>query len=144
MQTICRVHARAFTIIEILVAVGVLAVTTIAMTQSMLVLNRNSAIARVKNLTKALVLSRIQEVAAVTYDYNATPQVIPTILNIGTTTENVNIGDASTGLGNMPGTLTWTVAAVGSIGIRSVKCRVAYTYMGRAQSYEQLTYRSPD
>ncbi|HEV7405345.1 MAG TPA: hypothetical protein VGO11_20545 [Chthoniobacteraceae bacterium] len=144
MQTIRRGQARAFTIVEILVAVGVLAVTTIAMTQAMLVLNRNSAVARVKNLAKALVLSRIQEVAAVTYDYNATPQVIPTLLNVGVTTENVNIGDASTGLGNVPGTLTWTVASVGAIGIRSVKCRVAYTYMGRPQSYEQLTYRSPD
>lgn len=144
MQTKGRVKIRAFTIVEILVAVGVLAIASIAMTQAMLVLNKNSAVARTKNLAKALVLSRIQEVAAVTYDTSATPQVISPLLSLGTTTESVNIGDASTGLGNLPGTLTWTVASVGTIGVRSIRCRVAYTFMGRSQSYEQFTYRSPD
>ena len=136
--------ARGFTIVEVLVAVGVLAVTTIAMTQAMLILNRNSAIARVKNLGKAMVLGRIQEIGSIAYKPTATPPVVPTLLNVGTTSEAVTLGDSSAEIGSLPGTLQWTVASVGSTSTRSVKLRLTYTYMGRAQSYEVLTYRSPD
>lgn len=129
---------------EVIVAASVLAITTVVMTQSMLVLNRNSALSRVRNLAKAMVLGRIQEVGAVAYDPAANPAVVPAILTVGTTTSTVNLGDASAQVGAIPATLTWTVGSVGTTATRSVKCRVDYTYMNRKQNYEALTFRSPD
>lgn len=144
MQTSRQAFSRGFTIVEILVAVAMIAITTVAMTQAMLIVNRNAAVTRVRNLAKAMVLSRIQEVGAVAYDPAASPAVIPTILAPGVTNEAVNLGDASTQLGLLPANLQWTVAAVGATGTRSVTARLTYTYMSRPQSYEVLTFRSPD
>jgi prepilin-type N-terminal cleavage/methylation domain-containing protein len=144
MKSSRQTHRRGLTLVEVMVAASVLALTTIAMTQSMLILNRNSAISRVRNLAKALVLGKIQEAAVVDYDPAGSPAVIPTILNTGTTTTSVSLGDTTTQLGTVPATVTWTVTNTGVSSVLSIKCRITYTYLKRAQSYEVLTYRTPD
>lgn len=142
-------HLRVFglTLLEVMVSAGVLAITTIAMTQSMLILNRNSSLARVRNLAKAMVLSRIQEVGAEAYNPTANPAVIPSNLAVtgsGGTVTNVNLGDASTELGPVPATMTWTVTNTGKLSILSVDCLVSYTFLGRKEKYEIVIYRAPD
>lgn len=144
MQKSSRANIAGLTLIEVMVAAAVLALTTIAMTQAMLVLNRNSAIARVRNLAKAMVLGRIQEVAALAYDPTASPAVIPTPLALSNTTTSVNLGDSTAGVGSLPATLTWNVTNVGATTIRQIKVRVDYTYLNRKQNYEVVTFRAPD
>lgn len=128
-----------------MVAVSVLALTAVAITQTLLQLNRQAAISRVANAAKAEALSRIQQVSQCAYAPDALPPVIPTILKVGTTTTAVDLGSNLTGLGSIPGTATWTVAALpGDANILSVKCTIAYKYLSRNLSYELFTYKSED
>jgi len=134
-----------FTLVEVLVSVTVLVLTAVMVTQALLQLNRRAAIARVTNAAKAEALSRIQQVAQCSYDPDALPPVIPTILVPGTTTAAVDLGSSLTGLGSIPGTATWTVASLsGGTNIRSIRCTIAYKYFGKNLSYELFTYKSPD
>lgn len=138
-------QSSAFTLVEVMVAVMVLAMTAVAVTQSLLQLNRRAAIARVMNAAKAEALSRIQQVSQCSYNPNATPPVIPAILALGTTTQAVDLGSTQTGLGSIPGTATWTVASLpGDGNIRSVQCTITYKYLGKNLSYEMFTYKSED
>lgn len=128
-----------------MVAMGVLVMTAVAVTQAMLQINRRAAIARVMNAAKAEALSRIQQVSQASYNPDATPAVVPTILNTGTTTASVDLGSSLTGLGSIPGTATWTVATLASNPkIRSVRCTITYKYLNKNLSYELFTYKSPD
>jgi hypothetical protein len=140
-----RSQCRAgFTIAEVLTAIAILVMTTVAVTTAMLQINRQAAIIRLVNAAKAQALSRIQRVAPVSYNPDANPAIIPSILNTGTTTEAVDLGDATTGLGSVSGTSTWIVAMSGTTQIRSVRCRIDYRYYGRNLSYELFTYKAPD
>jgi hypothetical protein len=128
-----------------MVAVVVLVLTAVTVTQALLQLNRQAAISRVTNAAKAEALSRIQQVSQCAYNPDATPPVIPSILNTGTTTQAVDLGSNLTGLGSIPGTATWTVATLpGGSNIRSVQCTITYRYFGKNLSYELFTYKSPD
>ncbi len=128
---------------EVVVSLGVLALTTVVMTQAMLVLNRNSAVARVRNLAKAAVLGRVQEVNALPLD-PASGAPIPTLLQAGSTTTDVDLGDSSADIGRLPAKIHWTVAKLGSTETRSIRCRAEYTYLGRPQNYEVVTFRAPN
>lgn len=131
--------------IETVVALSVMAVLGVVVTQSMLMLNRRSSLARVKNLAKATVLSRIQEASAVPWDPDAETPVNPTILNVQSKSENIQMGDSTTHIGTLPATLQWTVANVSGVSnVRLVTCRVNYTYLGKSQNYEVRMHRSAD
>lgn len=140
-----RRRRAAFTLVEVIVAVGVLVISAVTVTQALLKLNRHAAIVRVMNAAKAEALSRIQQVSQCAYAPEALPPVIPSILVTGTTTQAVNLGASTTGLGNIPGTATWTVASIGGGSkILSVRCTITYKYFGKNLSYELFTYKSPD
>jgi len=125
-----------------MVAMAVLAICAVAVTQALLQINRQAAISRVTNAAKAEALSRIQQVSQCSYNPDAVPPVVPTLLTVGTTTQAVDLGSNLTGLGSVPGTATWTVASVA--GILSVKCTIKYQYLNKNLSYELFTYKSPD
>jgi hypothetical protein len=128
-----------------MVALAVLALCSVAVTQALLQLNRQAAITRVENAAKAEALSRIQEVSQCSYSPDATPPVIPSLLTVGTTTSAVDLGSSLTGIGSVPGTATWTVATVpGDAEILSIKCTISYQYLHRNLSYALFTYKSPD
>jgi prepilin-type N-terminal cleavage/methylation domain-containing protein len=134
-----------FTLVEVMVAVAVLVICAVMVTQALLQLNRQAALSRVTNAAKAEALSRIQEVSQSAYAPDAVPPVIPSILTEGTTTQAVDLGSNSTGLGSIPGTAKWTVTTLaGGSNIRSVQCTITYKYLGKNLSYELFTYKSPD
>ncbi len=140
-----RNHRAAFTLVEVMVAGVLLVLTAVTVTQALLQLNRQAAISRVKNAAKAEALSRIQQVSQCAYSPDALPAVIPTILNIGTTTQAIDLGSTLTDLGSIPGTATWAVSTVaGTAKILSVRSTITYKYFGKSQSYELFTYKSPD
>ena len=143
----CAAHkaSHGFAIAEVVVAAALLVVTSVAGTAALLRANRTAALARVVNAAKAEALSRIQEVSQCAFAPDALPPVIPTVLNIGTTTTAVDLGSPATDLKSIPGTLTWTVAAVpGAVSTRSARCTVNYQYLGRTRSYELYTFKSAD
>jgi len=128
-----------------MVAVAVLVMCAVMVTQALLQLNRQAALSRVMNAAKAEALSRIQEVSQAAYAPEAAPPVIPTILATGTTTQAVDLGSNLTGLGSIPGTAKWTVTTLaGGSNIRTVQCTITYKYLGKNLSYELFTYKSPD
>jgi hypothetical protein len=128
-----------------LVALTVLALTAVVVTEAFLQLNRRAAISRITNAAKAEALSRIEEVAQLSYDPDATPAVVPTLLTVGTSTTAVDLGSSATGLGSIPGTATWTVAKVtGTDDTLSVKCTISCKYLNRNLSYALFTYKAPD
>jgi hypothetical protein len=144
MKRSVRANKQGITLAEILVSLGAMALAMMLMTQAMIVLNKSAARSRVRNLARAMVLGRIQEAGVVSYDPTGTPPVVPPILAVGTTSEAVNLGDSSTGIGSLPATLQWIVASAGTNKTVSVRCRVDYTYLGRAQAYEASTFRAAD
>jgi prepilin-type N-terminal cleavage/methylation domain-containing protein len=140
-----RFRRAGFTLVEVMVATALLALTAITATQALLHLNRQAALSRVSNAAKAEALSRIQQVSQCAYNPDALLPVIPSILTIGTTTAQIDLGSTLTDLGSIPGTATWTVSSVsGSSNTRSVRSTITYKYLGRNLSYELFTYKSPD
>jgi hypothetical protein len=132
-------------LLEIIVAVAVLTLTTVGGTQALLKANQRAAISRVSNSAKAKALSRIQQLSQLAFKPDANPPVIPSLLSIGTKTETINLGNEATDLGNIPGTVTWTVRQVAGVtSVRSVLCKVSYSYLGRDFSYELFSYKSSD
>ena len=127
-----------------LVALTVLILCAVVVTQALLRLNRQAAISRLENAAKAEALSRIQQVSQCSYNPDANPAVVPTILATGTTTTAVDLGSSATGVGSIPGTATWTVASVSGTETLSVRCTITYKYLGKNLSYELFTYKSPD
>lgn len=97
------------------------------------------------NAAKAEALSRIQQVQQLSYDPDASPAVLPTLLNVGSTTTTVDLGTTLTDLGSIPATETWTVAALASNpDILSVTCSISYKYLNRNESYQVFTYKAPN
>lgn len=139
-----RKNRAGFTLVEVMVALMVLVISAVAITQALLQLNRRAAISRIMNAAKAEALSRIQQVSQCSYDPAAKPAVIPTLLATGTTTQVVDLGSSLTGLGSIPGTATWTVTNLSTTNVLSVRCTIAYKYLGKNLSYELFTYKSPD
>ena len=136
---------RGFTLVEVMVAATLLVITAVTVTQSLLLLNRKAAISRVSNAAQAEALSRIQQVSQCSYNPDALPPVIPGLLNVGTSTQVVDLGSKLTGLGSIPGTATWTVTKVnGDSKLLSVRCTINYKYLGKDLSYELFTYKSSD
>ncbi len=143
-----KVHRRneaGFTLVEVMIAAAVLAITAVTSTQALLQLNRQAAVVRVMNAAKAAALSRIQQVSQCAYNPTASPAVVPALLTVGTTTSSTDLGSTSTDLGSIPATVTWVVANVaGQPSLLSVRCRVNYTYLGRNLTYELFTYKAAD
>lgn len=140
-----RKGKAAYSLMEVMFALAVLAITSIAITQALLQLNRRAAVTRLLNAAKAEAISRIQEVAQCSYQPTASPAVIPTILTVGTTTTAVDLGSTQTTLGSVPGTATWTVTSLSSTtNILSIRCTVSCTYLNRNISYALFTYKAPD
>lgn len=128
-----------------MVAVAVLALTSVGVTQALLQLNRQAAVSRVMNAAKAEALSRIQQVSQCSYNPDALPPVIPSLLTPGERIEPIDLGSKLTDLGSIPGTATWKVTALSNgSNIRSIGCTIKYKYLGKDLSYELFTYKSPD
>ncbi len=147
LQTLTRARKGifAFAIVEVMMAATILALVAVTTTQALLHLNRRAAISRVSNAAKAEALSRIQEVSQCSYNPDAQPAVIPSILQIGTTAQAVDLGSNTVDLGSIPGMAIWTVSAVpGGGGTLAIKCTIQYSYLGRNLSYELFTYKASD
>ena len=142
-----RFRFGGYTLVETVVATTVLALCAVGVTQSLLQLNRRAAVSRILNAAKAEALSRIQQVQQLSYDPDANPAVVPTLLQLQSKVTTVDLGSTLTDLGSIPATETWTVTqTTNNPDILTVRCKVEFKYMNmpRSQSYEVFTYKAPN
>lgn len=142
-----RKGAQGFTLVEVMLATAILALTAVSFSVALLGSLRQATSTKILNLAKAEALSRVQEVGAVNYNPTSNPAVVPSVLAIGSQTFSVDLGDLGSSVGSVPGTVKMTVSAVANprnVPIRRVLCEVDYNYQKRAYHYEVTTFRSPD
>ena len=151
-----RSRASAFTLIEVVLGAGMIAVAASATLWALVMMNNEAAIAR--NLTGAQTVAQNQ-IDLVLSDGPFNPQKtnvngstqIPPELQLGTQTQN-NVAvyqDPKSGV-VVPGTMTTTVSDVSyiygtfQIWTYRITVTVNYTYRGRAYSYSASTIRTSD
>lgn len=142
-----RNSRAAFTLVEVMIATALLALTTVSFSMALMGSLREATNTKLTNLAKAEALSRVQELASIPYDPVASPAVVPAGLALGTKTYSVDLGDAASPIGAVPGTVKVTVSAQANtrnVPIRRILCEVDYSYQKRIFHYEVTTFRSPD
>lgn len=146
------------TVLEIAISLGLLALTGLASTQSLLTANRMAAASRVMTAARAIVQRNIDAAISVRFDSASTPSILQTTGDAGVTFEDDGNGDSLVDIltqknetGSMQtlvrGTLKRTVTAVSndqSADIRKVVFQLNYTFQGRPYAVEMSTQRSID
>lgn len=144
-----------FTLVEMLIAAGILCMVAIASTQAMIISNRWAAATRMKTNARAVVQRNIDQALAVPFSSTQVPAILATTASTGAVYDDDGNGDNkvdvvvqdSGGTAVVPGTLTRIVTAVANsenADIRRVTFRVAYIFRGRPHTYEMETLRSRD
>ena len=138
---------RAFTLVEVVVAVAVIGLLAVGSTQAMLSMNRQAMVNRVMTNARIVAQEQINSALTVEFAPAANPPVIPALLQVGTTISTVGIAADSTGTTTISGTMTRTVTAESNplgVTMRRFACVVSYNYLGRNYSVALSTIRSPD
>ena len=146
-------RSAAFTLVEMTIAAGILALfvcgSLIALTQ----LNRYAAISRLRTLAMAFAQQKVDAIMTVPWGVATAP---PTLLNVGTVTENNlpldnDAFNAQAGLGSPFSGLDLQTAATRSTTIiiltgrmRTAAVTVSYVYRGRTYSVSLTTLRATD
>lgn len=144
-----------FTLIEMLIAAGVLTTVAIASTQAMIISNRWAAANRMRTNARAVVQRNIDQALAVPFASTDVPAILGITSATGAIYDDDGNGDNkvdvvvqdSGGSVIVPGTLTRIVTAVANsenADIRRITFRVAYIFRGRPYSYEIETLRTRD
>jgi type II secretory pathway pseudopilin PulG len=144
-----------FTLVEMLIAAGVLFTVAIASTQALVISNRWAAATRMKTNARAVVQRNIDQALAVPFSSAQIPPILATTSSTGEVYDDDGNGDNkvdvvvqdSGGTVVVPGTLTRIVTAVANgenADIRRVTFRVAYLFRGRPYTYEMETLRTRD
>jgi type II secretory pathway pseudopilin PulG len=143
----CGTASSGFSLLEAIVAAAVIGIFSLGTIEVLLTMNRNAARIRVMNMAKAAVLEKVQDLQTAPWLPQDDPPVVPAHLLVGKHTEKIDIGDVSSGIGEIPATLTTTVTEVPNevnADIRRLEVVIDYTYLGRPQTYSVTTMRAPD
>jgi len=151
-----RRHARqrGFTLVELMVAVGVVVIAGMVGVQAMALLNAKAASMRIMNNARAIVQRNIDTAMGVAY----TATSVPAILATTTTSGSVYVDDGTANLENVvylrngttpliTGTLTRTVVAEPNSegqALLRVTFSLTYTYRKHNYTYSMTTLRAPD
>jgi prepilin-type N-terminal cleavage/methylation domain-containing protein len=144
-----------FTLVEMLIAAGILCMVAIASTQAMVVSNRWAAATRMRTNARAVVQRNIDQALAVPFSSTQVPTILAITSSTGAVYEDDGNGDNkvdvvvqdSSGSVLVQGMLTRIVTAVANsenADIRRVTFRVAYLFRGRPYTYEMETLRTRD
>jgi len=144
-------HLRAFTLVEIVVAIGIFGFVVSGIILALLQLNSMAAFGRSISNAKELCQEHIEKVLTVPYD---SAGAIPALLTNQVETNNVLIfvnQDDTTVI--IPGQRTTTVSKADVANplndpilnaVLQITVRVEYKYRGINTSYEMYTMRTPD
>jgi len=147
-------RARGFTLVEVLIAAGVLAFFIVTSVTAMAQINRWATAARLRTLALALAQQKADEILSTSWSVlSPTP---PTVLTAGTITENnLPIDNDSfnnaTGLSSVFSSLDTPIngmrtTTITSVSARQVRATVTVTYAYRSHNYSvsMNTLRSSD
>jgi len=144
-----------FTLIQVLVAVGIIALCGIASVQSLVLLNQRAATTRLMNNARAIVERNINTALTVPYTSSNIPSILATTSASGSTYDDdslangyVPIAYLSNGTTSyLNGTLKRTVVSESNSAgatILRVTFSISYTYRNRSYSYSSTTLRTTD
>jgi hypothetical protein len=151
-----RTAASAFSLVEVTIALGLLAMTIVACVQALLVSNRMAATNRLNTAARAIVQRNIDTALSVRFDSTVTPGILA--LTSGTNYDDDGGGDgivdilvlkdvSGNPLPQVKGTLRRKVTAVGNpqgADIRLVEFSLTYLFQGRSQTVSMSTIRTTD
>ncbi len=139
---------RAFTLVEVAISIGIIALLTALGYAVMTAMNQNAVKARLMTLACASArdkIAQIQFASPYTPNLGTTYSHIPTILVVGTTTDNIPLyADPGTGKTVIPGTRQTVISDTGTNHILSAVVTVSYTYHGKAFQVQLNTLRASD
>lgn len=146
----------AFSVIEVVIAVGVLSLMIVASIQVLLVSNRLAASNRIMTAARAIVQRNIDTALTVRFDSNITPPILALTTGAnydddGGEDGNVDILVLKDGSGaqlpQVKGTLRRTVTTVANLqgaDIRHVEFSLSYQFQGRPYNVVMSTVRTID
>lgn len=146
----------AFSLVEVMISLGLIGMTIVASVQAMLVSNRMAAANRLTTAARAIVQRNIDTALTLRFDSTVTPAILG--ITTGTNYDDDGGGDGSVNIltqknaaGNLvpavKGTLRRKVTAISnSLGadIRRVEFRLTYTFQNRPYAVEMSTVRTID
>lgn len=153
-----RFATAGVSLVEVMVALGLLAMTIVASTQALLVSNRLAASNRLSTAARAIVQRNIDMALSVRFDSYTTPSILGITPESGVTYDDEQDGDGSVTIltqknasGNLvplvKGTLHRKVTAISNTqgaDIRRVEFRLTYAFQNRNYAVEMATVRSID
>jgi type II secretory pathway pseudopilin PulG len=149
-----RHRVGGFTLVQVMVAVGVVAICGLASIQALMLINRKAAAMRVLISGRAVVQRNIDTALGVPFSSTQQPAILAITSTSGATYDEGNgtglvnvvlLRDGTTAL--IKGTLTRTVIAepnAQSQDVRRVTFQLSYAYRSRTYTYSMTTLRAPD
>ena len=154
-QSALRRAAAGFTIVQVMVAMGVIVICGIAGVQTLVLINQKAAAMRLLTNARAVVQRNIDTALCVPFSSTIQPALLAVTAPAGAVYDDDDGGDnlvsiALTRAGTdavVRGTLTRTVLAEANadgVDIRRCTFRLDYTFRRHAYSYEMTTLRTVD
>lgn len=153
-----RLTNAGISLVEVMIALGLLAMTIVGSVQALLVSNRLAASNRIMTAARAIVQRNIDMALTLRFDANTAPPILGITSTSGATYEDEQDGDGTVTIltqknaaGNLvplvKGTLRRKVTAISNTlgtDIRRVEFRLTYVFQGRNYAVEMATVRSID
>jgi len=150
-----RRKLSAFTLVQVMIATGIIVIVGLASVQALMLMNRKAAAMRTLNSARSVVQRNIDTAMGVPFTTTSTPPILAitaatgaVYVDDGSTDNQVNIALLRSGsTAWLRGTLTRTVLAetnADGADIRRVTFSLAYTYRGRPYSFSMTTLRTVD
>ena len=155
MNLSCRFRQTAFTLVEVMVALGLFGITAAAAMSAMLRMNNNAALARLQTGASTVAQNQIDLVLSDS-PFNPQKSQVPPELTLGTTNTGTSTTptipvytDPKTGLqvtGWMTTDVVDTSAALSgvSLNVYQISVSVFYKFKGRTYSVKMGTLRTSD
>ena len=153
--TLAKARKAGFSLIQVVVAMGVISIAGAAGITALVQLNNKAAAMRTLNNARAIVQRNIDTALAVSFSASQQPSILAATSTSGVIHDDDGGGDnlvtiltpKTAGGLTLKGTLTRIVGAQAnsdSADIRRVTFRIDYTIRGRAYSYAMTTVRGSD
>lgn len=155
MKTFTSLRQAAFTLAEVMVALGLFWITSAAAVSALLHMNNNAALSRLQTGASTVAQNQI-DLCLSESPFNPQKSQVPPSLTVGTTSTGSSSNptvpvytDPKTGL-QVLGWMTTEVANTGTtynsmdLNVYRVTVTVNYRYRGKAYSVRMATMRAPD
>jgi prepilin-type N-terminal cleavage/methylation domain-containing protein len=156
MKHSTRIRQAAFTLAEVMVAIGLFGITAAAAVSAMLKMNNNAALSRLQTGASTVAQNQIDLMLS-NSPFNPQKNKVPPELTIGTTNTGTATAptvpvytDPKTGVVSVWGWMTSVVAntnaTVGTTNLNVYRCTVTvnYKFRGRSYSVTMSTLRASD